>query len=49
MVWQSLITGILGIWLIFNSLVKIWMSPIHFIIVGVVVGVLGFWTAFKKE
>lgn len=48
MVWQNLIVGILGIWLILNGVAKIWISPVHFIIAGVIIGVLGFWSAFKK-
>jgi len=46
--WKGLVNGILGLWLIINGIAKIWMSPIHFIIVGVIVGILGFWSAFKK-
>ena len=47
--WQGWVIGIIGLWLIINGIAKIWMSPIHFIIAGVIIGVFGFWSVFKKK
>lgn len=48
MSWQSLVCGILGIWLIISGIIGGLAQPVNLIIVGAVVAILGFWGAFRK-
>jgi hypothetical protein len=44
--WQNWVTGALGIWLIIAAF-TISGNPVNQLIVGIVVAILGFWTAAK--
>jgi len=43
--WQDWINGLLGIWLVISGFVPSLMTKWNLIIVGVLVAILGFWSA----
>jgi len=47
--WQAWINFILGIWVFFSGIVTSLTASANFIIVGIVVTILGFWTANKWQ
>jgi len=47
--WQSWVTGIVGIWLIISSFIDVLRGTWNLLIFGIVVAVLSFWSATKKK
>lgn len=46
--WQGWVNGILGLWLILSGIISGLQHPVNYIIVGVVVAALGFWSATQR-
>jgi len=49
MKWQDIVIGLAGVWLVISAFLKFASAQVNFwnyLIVGVIVAILGFWSVF---